>query len=108
MQLSERTFVYGETLTNLHPADWILLLAYLGAITLLGAWIGRKQAGPADYFLGGRRMPGWAVLLSIVATETSTVTFLSLPGVSFSTGGDFRFLQITFGYIVATWARTHS
>ena len=51
-------------------------------------------------FLGGRNLPWWAVLLSIVATETSTVTFLSIPGFTFAaTTGDMTFLQITFGYI---------
>lgn len=62
--------------------------------------MGRGQRSTVDYFLGGRSLPWWAVLLSIVATETSTVTFLSIPGVAFANGGDFRLLQITFGYMV--------
>ncbi len=63
-------------------------------------WVGRGQKNTVDYFLGGRSIPWWAVLLSIVATETSTVTFLSIPGFTFAReNGDFRFLQITFGYI---------
>lgn len=62
--------------------------------------MGRGQRSTVDYFLGGRSLPWWAVLLSIVATETSTATFLSIPGIAFAVGGDFRFLQITFGYIV--------
>ena len=67
----------------------------------MGLWVGRGQQNTLDYFLGGRLIPWWAVLLSIVATETSTVTFLSIPGFSFAReNGDFRFLQITFGYIV--------
>jgi len=69
-------------------------------VLAFGLWVGRGQQSTVDYFLGGRSLPWWAVLLSIVATETSTVTFLSIPGVAFAAGGDLRFLQITFGYIV--------
>ena len=66
----------------------------------LGSWLGRGQKGAADFFLGGRSLPWWAVLLSIVATETSTVTFLSVPGKSYEAGGDLVFVQIALGYIV--------
>lgn len=76
------------------------MLGYLGCVLAFGLWVGRGQSSTVDYFLGGRSLPWWAVLLSIVATETSTVTFLSIPGVAFATQGDFRFLQITFGYII--------
>jgi SSS family transporter len=75
-----------------------VLLAYLGAVTLWGAWLGRGHRGGRDYFLGGRDLPWWAVLLSVVATETSTLTFLSIPGVSYL--GDLGFLQLTFGYLL--------
>ena len=75
-------------------------MGYLAFSILLGFWVGRGQKSTLDYFLGNRSLPTWAVLLSIVATETSTVTFLSIPGFTFSQGGDMRFLQITFGYIV--------
>lgn len=84
--------------------DAVIVAAYLLAVTLFGLWIGRGQRGSEDYFLGGRSLPWWAVLLSIVATETSTVTFLSIPGITYAAGGDFRFLQITFGYIVGRMA----
>ena len=47
---------------------------------LLGIWLGRGQKNNRDYFLGGHQLPTWSLLLSIVATETSTVTFLSVPG----------------------------
>jgi SSS family transporter len=70
----------------------------------LGVWVGRGQRTTVDYFLGGRSLPWWAVLLSIVSTETSAVTFLSVPGVAFAANGDLRFLQITFGYIVGRLA----
>ena len=82
------------------PLDAAIVASYLGAMLALGVWVGRGQKTTVDYFLGGRSLPGWAVLLSIVSTETSAVTFLSIPGMAFAAGGDLRFLQITFGYIV--------
>jgi len=68
-------------------------------VLLFGLWMGRSQRDISDYFLGARQLPWWALLLSIVATETSTVTFLSIPGVAFQPGGDLRFLQLTLGFI---------
>ncbi|TWU23648.1 sodium:solute symporter [Bythopirellula polymerisocia] len=85
---------------SIHPIDAAIVIGYLAAAILLGLWVGRGQKSTVDYFLGNRSLPTWAVLLSIVATETSTVTFLSIPGFTFAKGGDMRFLQITFGYIV--------
>ncbi|HNP34740.1 MAG TPA: sodium/solute symporter [Woeseiaceae bacterium] len=67
---------------------------------LFGLWVGRGKQSSSDYFLGNRSLPWGALLLSIVATETSTVTFLSIPGIAAVAGGDLTFLQITFGYIV--------
>ena len=84
----------------IHPVDLAIVIGYLGCVLAFGLWVGRGQQSTVDYFLGGRSLPWWAVLLSIVATETSTVTFLSIPGITFAQQGDFRFLQITFGYIV--------
>jgi SSS family transporter len=69
-------------------------------VLCLGVWIGRGRQSSADYFLGNRSLPWGALLLSIVATETSTVTFLSIPGVAAAAGGNLTFLQITIGYIV--------
>jgi SSS family solute:Na+ symporter len=81
--------------------DATILVVYMLAVVLFGLYLGRGQRTVSDYLLGGRRFPWWAVLLSIVATETSTVTFLSVPGIAWADGtGDFRFLQLTFGYIV--------
>lgn len=82
------------------PIDAAIVVAYLVVSTLLGLWLGRGQADQRDYFLGGKQLPTWALLLSIVATETSTVTFLSIPGLTYVKSGDFRFLQLTFGYIL--------
>jgi len=63
----------------------------------LGILVAGRQQSTADYFLGNRNLPWWAVLFSVVATETSTLTFISVPAVAY--GGDLTFLQITFGYI---------
>ena len=84
---------------NIHPVDAGIVVAYLLAVLAFGLWVGRGQRNSADYFLGARSLPWGALLLSIVATETSTVTFLSLPGIAAAAGGDLTFLQITFGYI---------
>jgi SSS family transporter len=76
----------------------LFVVAYLAGINLLGAWIGRGQRDARDYFLGSQAMPWWAVMGSIVATETSALTFLSVPGDAYRTG--FLFLQLVFGYVV--------
>lgn len=87
----------------MHPLDLVLLVAYLGGTIAFGLWMGRGQKTANDYLLGGRDLPWWALLLSIVATETSTVTFLSVPGLAYSTEfgtGDLRFLQLPLGYVL--------
>ena len=61
----------------------------------------RRQKTTRQYFTAGHDVPWWAISASIVATETSTVTFISVPGIAFARGGDFRFLQLVLGYIVA-------
>ncbi len=76
----------------------LLILVYLAGINVLGAWIGRGQKDARDYFLGSHAMPWWAVMGSIVATETSALTFLSIPGDAYRSG--FAFLQLVFGYIL--------
>jgi SSS family transporter len=83
---------------RIEPVDLVLLALYAGAIVAFGVAIGRRQRGATDYMLGGRDLPAWAVLLSIVATETSTVSFLSVPG--HASGGDLRFLQLPLGYLI--------
>ena len=83
------------------PIDTAILVAYLLGVVLLGVWLGRGQRNVAGYLVGGRSLPWWGLLLSIVATETSTVTFLSVPGLAFDPeGGSFVFLQMTIGYIL--------
>jgi SSS family transporter len=78
--------------------DLVVLIVYLLGVTIWGAWLGRGQRGGSDYFLGSRSLPWFAVMLSVVATETSTLTFLSIPGVSYT--GSLVFLQLTLGYLV--------
>src|SRR5436190_4885200 len=80
--------------------DLIIIFGYLVGIVLFGSWFGRKQQTTTDYFLGDRSVPWWAVAFSIVATETSTITFISVPGIAFARGGNFQFLQLVFGYMV--------
>lgn len=81
-------------------ADVAVVIAYLLITVGLGLWVGRGQKDLSDYLLGDRNLPWWAVLGSIVATETSTATVLSVPGWAFAANGDLRGLQLTFGYIV--------
>ena len=78
--------------------DYLVVLLYIAAVIVFGIVMAGRQRSTSDYFLGGHRMPWWAVLFSIVATETSTLTFISIPAVAY--GGTLAFLQITFGYIV--------
>ena len=80
--------------------DLTIIFGYLIGIVLFGAWFARKQKTTRDYFLGDRSVPWWAVAASIVATETSTITFISVPGIAFSRGGNFQFLQLVFGYLL--------
>ena len=63
-----------------------------------GVVIGRGQRDAKEYFLGRHAMPWWAVMASIVATETSTATFLSVPGVAYK--GDLTYLQLPMGYLI--------
>ena len=80
--------------------DLIIIFGYLIGIVLFGTWFSRRQKTTRDYFLGNRSVPWWAVAFSIVATETSTITFISVPGIAFARGGNFQFLQLVFGYLL--------
>ena len=80
--------------------DLFIIAGYLVAVVAAGAWFGRKQKTTAQYFLAGQSVPWWAIGASIVATETSTITFISVPGIAYARGGDFTFLQLVFGYLV--------
>ena len=85
-------------MTGLSGLDLAVLLLYLVGINVWGAWLGRGQRGGTDYFLGNRELPWGVVMLSVVATETSTLTVLSVPGVAYV--GTLAFLQLTIGYLL--------
>ena len=80
--------------------DLIIIFGYLIGITAFGILYAGKQETTEDYFVGDRNVPWWAIAMSIVATETSTITFVSVPGVAFAKGGNFQFLQLVFGYML--------
>src|SRR5919202_434548 len=80
--------------------DLIIIFGYLVGITLFGIWFAGRQETTSDYFVGDRSVPWWAIAASIVATETSTITFISVPGVAFARGGNFQFLQLVIGYML--------
>lgn len=80
--------------------DLVIIALYLAGVVLSGALLSARQKTTAQYFLGGRKIPWWAIAASIVATETSTITFISVPGIAYSRGGDLTFLQLPMGYLV--------
>ncbi len=82
----------------LSPLDYSVIAIYILGVIGFGIWSGGRQGSSTDYFLGGKDLPWWAICLSIVATETSTLTVIGIPAVSY--GGALTFIQITFGYLV--------
>ncbi len=78
--------------------DYSVIAIYLIGVAALGIKMGGRQKSTTDYFLGGRDLPWWAVCFSVVATETSTLTVISVPAVAY--GGAMTFLQITIGYLI--------
>ncbi len=95
----------SKTASRLSALDLGLVVAYLIGITLFGLRFrggrganGSKDKSLKNYFLAGNTIPWWAIGLSIVSAETSTLTIISIPGVAFA--GDFGFLQVVFGYMV--------
>ncbi|MER3430740.1 MAG: transporter [Blastocatellia bacterium] len=80
--------------------DLVIIFGYLIGITAFGILFSGKQETTEDYFVGDRSVPWWAIAMSIVATETSTITFVSVPGIAFAKGGNFHFLQLVFGYML--------
>jgi len=78
--------------------DAVVLVAYLAGTTTLGLYLGRRQRSAKDYFVADRAIPWWAVLFSVVASETSALTFISIPGLAYI--GNLGFLQVVAGYII--------
>ena len=87
-------------MSALSQLDVVVVLTYLLSMTALGVWCARRQRTLRTYFVGDRNVAWWLILISIVTTETSAVTFLSVPGLSYAPGGDMTFLQLAFGYVV--------
>jgi Na+/proline symporter len=92
---------------RIHPLDLAIILVYLLGVTALGMRFRRGQQGAAvgdsaaagrEYFLGGRTAPWWALAFSIVATETSTLTIIGTPAISYA--GNITFIQLVFGYLI--------
>ena len=83
---------------GLNMLDLTVIVFYLVGVTLFGLRFRKKQSTLKDYFLADNRIPWWAISLSIVAAETSTLTIISVPGLAYDK--DFRFLQLVIGYIV--------
>src|SRR5215510_2382182 len=83
---------------GLNKLDFAIIALYLAGITLFGLRFRKKQRSLRDYFLAGRDIPWWAIALSIVAAETSTLTIISIPGLAYDT--NLTFLQVVLGYVV--------
>jgi len=82
---------------HIHLLDLAIVIFYLLGVTALGVHFRGKQRDVRDYFLGGRTAPWWALALSIVATETSTLTIIGTPALAY--GGNMTFLQLVLGYV---------
>lgn len=83
---------------GLDKLDLAIIALYLVGITLFGLRFRKRQRSLRDYFLAGRDIPWWAIALSIVAAETSTLTIISIPGLAYDT--NLTFLQVVMGYVV--------
>ncbi len=84
----------GSLAGHFHPIDWIVLIGYLALTTVIGGALAGKQATIRDFFLGGRKLPWYAVSGSIIATEISAVTFVGVPAIMYATSGNFTYLQL--------------
>ena len=78
--------------------DLLLIVLYVVGVTAWGTWLGRRQKDSKDYFLADHAMPWWAVCFSIIATETSVLTFISVPATAYTS--DLWMVQLTFGYLI--------
>jgi SSS family transporter len=83
---------------GLNRIDLLIIAAYLAGITLFGLRFRKRQRTMRDYFLADRNIPWWAISLSIVAAETSTLTIISIPGLAYDS--NFTFLQVVMGYVI--------
>src|SRR5713101_7220550 len=88
----------GRNRLGLNRIDLTIIALYLAGITLFGLRFRKKQRSLRDYFLADRDIPWWAIALSIVAAETSTLTIISIPGLAYDS--NFTFLQVVMGYVI--------
>jgi len=88
----------STTVMGLNKVDLLIIAIYLAGITLFGLRFRKRQRSLKDYFLADRNIPWWAIALSIVAAETSTLTIISIPGLAYDT--NLQFLQVVLGYLV--------
>lgn len=93
------TLVARESGLGLGGLDLAIVALYLVGITLFGLRFRQAERSLKSYFLADRAVPWWAISLSIVSAETSTLTIIGIPGLAFDS--DFRFLQVVFGYLLA-------
>ncbi|MCK4579076.1 MAG: sodium:solute symporter [Candidatus Marinimicrobia bacterium] len=82
----------------MHYLDLTIIVIFLMGTIAFGVWSGRANRTTQAYFLADRTLPWWAAMLSVVATETSVLTFISVPGIAYR--GNWFFLQLTIGYII--------
>jgi SSS family solute:Na+ symporter len=82
----------------MRPVDIAVIAVYCAAVVVFGLVLSGRQRDASDYFLGHRGLPWWALMLSIVATETSALTVISIPGIA--ARGNLTFLQLAFGYLI--------
>ncbi len=90
--------LYRKDRLGLNRIDLLIIAAYLAGITLFGLRFRKRQRTMRDYFLADRDIPWWAIALSIVAAETSTLTIISIPGLAYDS--NLTFLQLVMGYVL--------
>jgi SSS family solute:Na+ symporter len=83
---------------NFSVLDYTIVIVYLIAVGIFGIYVSGKQTSVKDYFLGSKTIPWWAVCFSVVATETSTLTFISIPGLAYIS--NMNFLQLAIGFLL--------
>jgi SSS family transporter len=91
-----------ELRVRLSPSALVVVAVYVAAVTLLGSWLGRRRRSLQGYFLASRSVPWWGIAACVVATETSTLTFVGVPAMAYA--GDWTFLQLAFGYVIGRFA----
>lgn len=88
-------------LGSMHWLDWAVLFAYIAGTSWFADRLADRKQTIRDFFLGGRKLPWWAVSGSIVASEVSGVTFVAIPAIAFAQGGNYTYMMLAFGSILA-------